>query len=1356
MFPYILQVTLCWTVFYLLYLSLLRKETFFHVNRWYLLSTLVIGVLLPLIEWQPSPVIEAHPTYENAIQPIQVQMLQLEQSIEAVSQPFILDFMDVLLAFYLSGVLFFLALLLHGLWKIWKLYHASEVAQQGKIKVIYTPETHLPFSFFHLLFWSKNYEAALPEKAQILRHEEAHIHQWHTLDVLFLEVLNILFWCSPIIYFYRKSLRRTHEYLADALVLKNTKRKEYGHLLLKQSLSGVQIALANHFIHSQLKDRILMMTRNKSRKRNLMKYLPLLPILLLAILVFAKHDGLQQAEKMMGSFTEIEASFDEKKIEADLLELAKRYKAFRGETITGENGFAKFATDYKEIIDAYPSQEAKIAEMTKDVFKTLNLDITYEISPLQKLTSIEFLNSEGHPWPSKINLDDRFDVTSSTFRSLDQLDDEKNTFKDEASSTFKQLYLQLSKAKNGQEQIDAFQKFTDFLDDLYDEYTEPPIYLINTFSKEAYKILGKNQLPIEYRIDNQNRIIAYLMAGDTHLKWYKDGDQKFLKVYESDFVIVQKLDASAQDDARTTDLRSTQLAYQKVDWSAYKVAYRSSTFRENTENEIFYRFLDGKDERISYDKDKVKVRFSSSFRFEDTSAPSSVFSEKNFSILKEGAYIDLIHPIKDRSKITKEVSYGMREHPVHKDQRLHTGVDYIVPMGTEVVATADGKVVVVKKWKEGYGNHITIKHAEGYSTFYAHLDDMLVKEGQQVKQGQVIALSGNTGTSTGPHLHYEVRLNGEPIDFAYTPDVPQKKEFSSDGAVITGYGAQGKGTNDYVDALTEFGKSQSYNETYIAQSFAAVFLSPNLTLSERSTMLTEDYQLFTARFAEKEEAITDMLVKEVFMRGLEVKILEEDHQVILRAKGLGNQSLPKKGDLVRVVFKPEMSKADLEELRQDLAIKGIQLDIQSTAYDDKGNLVGLKYRMSDRSGSVLHQTGMLEEREELGFYTYLNTGAMGTLPLDQDNRFSNQKIFKVVEEMPRFPSDECEAMTTNEARNECAQTAFLKYLYTNLKYPAAARQASIQGVNVIQFIIEKDGRLSNFKILRDIGGGCGEEALRVMKKMNSDDIRWIPGVQNGEKVAVEYTVPVKYMLQGGTQDTDEQNLEIRDDSEEVFKVVEQMPRFPSEECEALENDLDKKSCSDKALMNYIVQYIKYPEAAREAKKEGMCVVQFTVEKDGSLSDIDLVRDIGAGCGEEAKSIVEQMNIDNLKWTPGIQRGRKVRVRFTLPIKFELGAEDETQESPDLPIEVEELLVLHQFELAPNPSSGDIQVRFQAATEPIAIKIYDAKGSILYQEAIPNFSGTYNERLQLKNTSKGIHFLVIEQQGKTFVKQLVME
>jgi len=121
--------------------------------------------------------------------------------------------------------------------------------------------------------------------------------------------------------------------------------------------------------------------------------------------------------------------------------------------------------------------------------------------------------------------------------------------------------------------------------------------------------------------------------------------------------------------------------------------------------------------------------------------------------------------------------------------------------------------------------------------------------------------------------------------------------------------------------------------------------------------------------------------------------------------------------------------------------------------------------------------------------------------------------------------------------------------------------------------------------------------------------------------------------------------------EEIFKVVEQMPRFPG--CEDLGSDQEKKQCAQKKLLEYIYANIKYPPIARENGVEGMVVVKFVVDKDGSISEPEVVRDIGAGCGEEALRVVRSMNDNNIKWIPGKQRGRPVRVQFNLPVKFQL-------------------------------------------------------------------------------------------------------
>ncbi len=120
--------------------------------------------------------------------------------------------------------------------------------------------------------------------------------------------------------------------------------------------------------------------------------------------------------------------------------------------------------------------------------------------------------------------------------------------------------------------------------------------------------------------------------------------------------------------------------------------------------------------------------------------------------------------------------------------------------------------------------------------------------------------------------------------------------------------------------------------------------------------------------------------------------------------------------------------------------------------------------------------------------------------------------------------------------------------------------------------------------------------------------------------------------------------------EEIFRIVEDMPRFPG--CESESTKAEKVKCSQTKLLTFINKNIKYPPIAQESGVEGTVVVQFTVEKDGSVRDIKVVRDIGAGCGDEAKRVVKKM-ADTYKWTPGKQRGRPVRVRFTLPVKFKL-------------------------------------------------------------------------------------------------------
>ncbi|MBW2592821.1 MAG: M23 family metallopeptidase [Deltaproteobacteria bacterium] len=109
-------------------------------------------------------------------------------------------------------------------------------------------------------------------------------------------------------------------------------------------------------------------------------------------------------------------------------------------------------------------------------------------------------------------------------------------------------------------------------------------------------------------------------------------------------------------------------------------------------------------------------------------------------------------------------SYSIRRfHPVSKKYKRHTGIDYGAPQGTPIFATASGRVVFAG-WKTGYGNLIILKHPNGYQTYYGHCSKLIARKNELVEQGQIIARVGQTGVATGPHVHYEVRINQKPIN----------------------------------------------------------------------------------------------------------------------------------------------------------------------------------------------------------------------------------------------------------------------------------------------------------------------------------------------------------------------------------------------------------------------------------------------------------------------------------------------------------------------------------------------------------------------------------------------------------------
>lgn len=120
-----------------------------------------------------------------------------------------------------------------------------------------------------------------------------------------------------------------------------------------------------------------------------------------------------------------------------------------------------------------------------------------------------------------------------------------------------------------------------------------------------------------------------------------------------------------------------------------------------------------------------------------------------------------IMPIANRDLKRTASGWGNRIHPVFKTKKFHWGMDFTAPIGTEIYATGEGVISKITNERRGYGKRIEIDHGFGFTTLYAHMSEFNVKKGQKVKRGDVIGYVGNTGTSTGPHLHYEVHVRGK-------------------------------------------------------------------------------------------------------------------------------------------------------------------------------------------------------------------------------------------------------------------------------------------------------------------------------------------------------------------------------------------------------------------------------------------------------------------------------------------------------------------------------------------------------------------------------------------------------------------
>ena len=244
-----------------------------------------------------------------------------------------------------------------------------------------------------------------------------------------------------------------------------------------------------------------------------------------------------------------------------------------------------------------------------------------------------------------------------------------------------------------------------------------------------------------------------------------------------------------------------------------------------------------------------------------------------------------------------------------------------------------------------------------------------------------------------------------------------------------------------------------------------------------------------------------------------------------------------------------------------------------------------------------------------------------------------EKVMEAPEATNTLPQDKPKEETIYQICDVPAQfpgglEEYLKFLEKNVKYPAEAKEKKQEGRVVLQMVIEKDGSITNIKVVRSVSPLLDQEALRVIGLMP----KWIPAKQKGQAVRSRFTLPIAFNLDGKSDGNKNRQVEMKPDENGVYNIVEEPGSFPGGMAECLK---------------FLSENVKYPEDCKKEGIQGRVIAQFIIDKDGSIKDIKIVRGVHPSLDKESIRLIESMP----KWIPSKVKGEPVKCQFTLPVAF---------------------------------------------------------------------------------------------------------
>lgn len=379
MITYLLKSGLLLAVFYAVYKLLLENERMFRFNRAYLLGSLIFSFIIPL------QLFTFKPLFESGLNAIQLEGIEIRTSRAPINENYLLEYVFAILkrVYVIVAVVLGFRLILNVL-SFFKKINRKETRSVDGVKVILTDEAVLPHSFWNAIFVNKTEFEMGKIPSELLIHEKAHLEQRHTLDILFVAVLQTVFWFNPFLSLFRKAIKLNHEFLADEAVNKKFGEvRSYQNLLLEFASNQQTVALASNINYLITKKRLLMMTKEKSPIAMILKVSSVAAVSVVLLIAFNSQ---AIAQTSFNGKTSIDNRINEKTNvkQPQFPGGIEKFYMFVGQNFRMPEEFSKHKMEGKLFVEFMVEKDGSLSEFK--IVKDLGYGVSDEVIRVLKLS----------------------------------------------------------------------------------------------------------------------------------------------------------------------------------------------------------------------------------------------------------------------------------------------------------------------------------------------------------------------------------------------------------------------------------------------------------------------------------------------------------------------------------------------------------------------------------------------------------------------------------------------------------------------------------------------------------------------------------------------------------------------------------------------------------------------------------------------------------------------------------------------------------------------------------------------------------------------------------------------------------